>query len=268
MERGRDMKTNILVVGDVVGSGGRDILLRRLPEIVNEHRIDLTVVNGENAAGGFGITPKIADELFGSGVHVITTGNHVWDKREVGDYIAREPRLLRPANYPSGAPGNGSIVVRLGRGLTVGVLNLMGRVFMPTIDCPFQTGRREVEELRRETSLIVVDFHAEATSEKSAVGWYLDGEVTAVVGTHTHVQTADEQVLPGGTAFISDVGMTGPYRSVIGINKEMAVRKFLNQMPARFETAGGPSMVSAVVVRADAETGKALEITRLLVKDD
>jgi metallophosphoesterase (TIGR00282 family) len=261
------MKTNILIVGDVVGSGGREILLRRLPDVVDEHRIDFTVVNGENAAGGFGITPKIADEMFLAGVHVITTGNHVWDKREVGDYILREPRLLRPANYPSGAPGNGSIVVSPGHGLRVAVLNLMGRVFMPTIDCPFQTGRREVEELRRETSLIVVDFHAEATSEKSAFGWYLDGEVTAVVGTHTHVQTADEQVLPGGTAFISDVGMTGPYRSVIGINKEMAVRKFLNQMPARFETAGGPSVLSAVVVRADAETGKALEITRLQIKD-
>ena len=203
------MKTNILVVGDVVGSSGRDILIRRLPDITEEYRIDLAVVNGENAAGGFGITPKIADELFRTGVHVITTGNHVWDKREVMDYITGESRLLRPANYPAGVPGSGSVVVGLGRGLKVAVLNLMGRVFMPGTDCPFQVGRREVENLRRETPLIVVDLHAEATSEKSAVGWYLDGNVTAVVGTHTHVQTADEQILPGGTAFISDVGMTG-----------------------------------------------------------
>ena len=261
------MKTNILVVGDVVGSSGRDILIRRLPDITEEYRIDLAVVNGENAAGGFGITPKIADELFRTGVHVITTGNHVWDKREVMDYITGESRLLRPANYPAGVPGSGSVVVGLGRGLKVAVLNLMGRVFMPGTDCPFQVGRREVENLRRETPLIVVDLHAEATSEKSAVGWYLDGNVTAVVGTHTHVQTADEQILPGGTAFISDVGMTGPYRSVIGINKDLAVKKFLNQMPARFEVAGGPALLSAVVIRADSETGRALEIHRLQIKD-
>jgi len=261
------VKTNILVVGDVVGSAGRDMLIRSLPDIVHEHRIDLAVVNGENAAGGFGITPKIADELFRAGVHVITTGNHVWDKREVFDYIDRETRLLRPANYPAGVPGMGSIVVRLGHGQKVAVLNLMGRVFMPGTDCPFQVGRREVEALRRETPLIIVDLHAEATSEKSAIGWYLDGEVTAVIGTHPHVQTADEQVLPGGTAFISDVGMTGPYRSVIGINKEMAVNKFLNQMPARFEVAGGPALLSAVVIRADTETGKALDIERIQIKD-
>lgn len=258
---------NILLVGDIVGEPGRSILARRLHQMVDEHRIDLVVANGENSAGGFGITPKIAEDLFRLGIHVITTGNHVWDKKEMVEYIVKEPRLLRPANYPETAPGSGSIVVDLHQGRRVAVLHLMGRIFMPALDCPFQVGRREIEHLQKQTRLIIVDMHGEATSEKRAMGWYLNGEVTAVLGTHTHVQTADETILPNGTAYITDVGMTGPYESVIGIKKEMAIAKFLNQMPVRFEVAGGPSVISAVVVRADPTSGKALGIERLQVED-
>jgi metallophosphoesterase (TIGR00282 family) len=258
---------NILLVGDVVGEPGRTLLARRLPGIVDEHQIHLTIVNGENAAGGFGITPKIADDLFRIGVHVITTGNHVWDKKEIVEYLVKDARLLRPANYPEIAPGSGSVVVDLDKGHRVAVLHLMGRVFMPDSDCPFQVGKREIQFLKKQTPVIVVDMHGEATSEKRAMGWYLDGEVTAVLGTHTHVQTADETILPQGTAYITDVGMTGPYESVIGIKKEMAVTKFLNQMPARFEVAGGPSMIAAVVVQADPESGRALGIKRLQIKE-
>ena len=258
---------NILMIGDIVGEPGRSILARRLQKIVDEHRIDLVVANGENSAGGFGITPKIAEDLFRSGIHVITTGNHVWDKKEILDYIIQEPRLLRAANYPETTPGSGSTVVDLDQERRVAVLHLMGRVFMPALDCPFQIGRREIEHLQKQTRLIIVDMHGEATSEKRAMGWYLDGEVTAVLGTHTHVQTADETILPKGTAYITDVGMTGPYESVIGIKKEMAITKFLNQMPVRFEVAGGPSVISAVVVRADPISGKAVGIERLQVKD-
>lgn len=258
---------NILLIGDIVGASGRNILARRLSELVVKHQIDFVVANGENSAGGFGITPKIAEELFHLGIHVITTGNHVWDKKEIIEYISQEPRLLRAANYPLGVPGFGSTVVSLGDEWDVAVLHLMGRVFMAAIDCPFQAARREIERLRSETALIVVDMHGEATSEKQAMGWYLNGKVTAVIGTHTHVQTADETVLSGGTAFITDVGMTGPYESVIGIKKEMVINKFLNQMPARFEVAGGGSMISAVVIHADPKTGRALGIERLQVKD-
>lgn len=255
------------MIGDIVGEPGRSILARRLHQMVDEHRIDLVVANGENAAGGFGITPKIAEDLFRLGIHVITTGNHVWDKKEILEYIIQEPRLLRPANYPETAPGSGSIVVDLHQGRRVAVLHLMGRIFMPALDCPFQVGRREVEHLQKQTRLIIVDMHGEATSEKRAMGLYLNGEVTAVLGTHTHVQTADETILSNGTAYITDVGMTGPYESVIGIKKEMAITKFLNQMPVRFEVAGGPSVISAVVVHADPTSGKALGIERLQVKD-
>lgn len=258
---------NILFIGDIFGSPGRNILARHLPGLIEKHGVKLVIGNGENAAGGFGITPKIADELFRLGVHVITTGNHAWDKREIMEYFPHESKLLRPANYPQTAPGQGSTVVDLGENGSVGVLQLMGRVYMPVLDCPFQVSRRELELLRSLTSIIIVDMHAEATSEKRAMGWYLDGKVTAVIGTHTHVQTADEDILSGGTAYLTDVGMTGPYESVIGVRKEMAIKKFMDHMPARFEVAGGPSMISAVLIGADRDSGKAISIQRLQIKE-
>ncbi len=255
-----------LLIGDIIGEPGRTLLARRLRDVVEEHRIDLVIANGENAAAGFGITPKIADEFFELGVHVITSGNHIWDKREIQDYIVGQPRLIRPANYPAGTPGAGSVVVDVA-GVSIGVIQVMGRVFMPILDCPFQAARREVEYLRAQTRVIIVDAHGEATSEKRALGWYLDGEVSAVIGTHTHVQTADEEILPGGTAYLTDAGMTGPYRSVIGMRKEIVLQKFLTQMPARFEVAGGPCVFSAAVVEIDAETGRARQIYRLHLRE-
>ena len=258
---------NILFIGDIFGSPGRNILARHLPGLIAKHGVDLVIGNGENAAGGFGITPKIADELFRLGFQVITTGNHVWDKREIIEYFPHETKLLRPANYPQSVPGQGSTVVDLGGNCRVGVLQLMGRVYMPMVDCPFQASRRELELLRSETSIIIVDIHAETTSEKRAIGWFLDGKVTAVIGTHTHVQTADESILPGGTAYLTDAGMTGPYESVIGFRKEMAIKKFMDHMPTRFEVAGGPSMISAVLIGADRDSGKAHSIQRLQIKE-
>jgi len=257
----------VLVIGDVVGEPGRRAVERRLPKLVAQHNIDLVIANGENAAGGFGITPELAQDLFDWGIGVITTGNHAWDKKEIEDFIRREPRLLRPANYPQGVPGGGSIVVKTQRGERLAVLHLMGRAFMPTLDCPFQTARREVARLRLETAAIIVDMHAEATSEKMAMGYFLDGEVSAVVGTHTHVQTADEQMLPKGTAYVTDIGMTGPVHSVIGVKKELVIEKFLTGMPRRFEVASGPAVFCAVLIELDGTLGKALSIQRLRMLD-
>lgn len=257
----------VLFIGDIMGEPGRRAIARTLHRVVGQHGVDLVVGNGENVAGGFGITPELAQELFDLGLAVITTGNHAWDKKEILDYIKREPRLLRPANYPEGVPGAGSLVVETAAGERVAVLQLMGRAFMPTLDCPFQTARREVARLRRETRAIIVDMHAETTSEKMAMGHFLDGEVSAVVGTHTHVQTADEQILPKGTAYLTDIGMTGPIHSVIGIKKELAIEKFLTQMPRRFEVAAGPALFCAALVEVDAALGKAVSIQRLRIPE-
>jgi len=257
----------ILLIGDIVGEPGRRVIAHRLAEITAARQIDCVIGNCENAAGGFGITPKIADELFAMGIHVLTTGNHVWDKREAIDYLNKERRILRPANYPEGTAGLGRVVYDLDNGVRVGVLQLMGRVFMPMTDCPFQAARRELEWLRASTTLIIVDMHAEATSEKRAMGWYLDGQVTAVLGTHTHVQTADEEILPQGTAYLTDVGMTGPYQSVIGVTPESAVGRFVSSMPKRFETAGGPAILQGAIVTVDPSTGRATAIERLQVKE-
>src|SRR5579885_2629287 len=237
---------NVLFIGDIMGEPGRRVIARRLPKLVMEHAVDVVIGNGENAAGGFGITPELAQELFDEGVQAITLGNHAWDKKEIVDYIRHEPRLLRPANYPDGVPGHGRTIIQTGTGDRVGIVQLMGRAYMPTLDCPFQGARREVTALKLETRAIIVDMHAEATSEKMAMGYFLDGEVSAVVGTHTHVQTADEQILPKGTAYITDIGMTGPIHSVIGIKKELAIEKFLTGMPRRFEVASGPALLCAV----------------------
>ena len=257
----------VLFIGDIFGEPGRRALARAVPRLVAQRQIDIVIGNGENAAGGFGITPELAEELFELGLAVITTGNHAWDKKEILDYFPREPRLLRPANYPSGVPGNGSVVVESAGGEQLGVLQLMGRAYMPTLDCPFQVAKKELAALKKRTAAVIVDMHAEATSEKMAMGHYLDGEVVAVVGTHTHVQTADDQILPKGTAYLTDIGMTGPLHSVIGVKKELAIEKFLTGMPRRFEVASGPSVFCAVLLELDARLGKALSIERIRIID-
>src|SRR5262245_23026671 len=253
----------ILFVGDIVGRPGRELVRQGLRGLVEYHRIDCVVANVENAAAGFGITRDIGDQLLDWGVDVMTSGNHIWDKKEALDYIGAESRLIRPANYPSGAPGNGTCLTRTRDGRSVGVVNVMGRVFMLNIDDPFQVVLREIEALKARTRIVFVDFHAEATSEKIAMGWHLDGRVTAVVGTHTHVQTADERILPKGTAYLTDVGMTGPHDSIIGVEIEPALNRFLTALPQKFETATGNPRVNAVVVEADEETGHATDIERL-----
>jgi metallophosphoesterase (TIGR00282 family) len=258
----------VLLIGDIVGDPGRRVIAHRLAEIKAAHGIDLVIGNAENAAGGFGITPKIAEELFTMGIDVLTTGNHAWDKREAVDYIAKERRILRPANYPETVPGLGRYVVDMGPVGKIGVLQLMGRVFMPMTDCPFQAARRELEWLHAVTRIIIVDMHAEATSEKRAMGWFLDGQVSAVLGTHTHVQTADEEILPQGTAYLTDVGMTGPMASVIGITPTSAIEKFLTQMPKRFETASGPAILQGAIVTVDQRSGRAVAIERLQIKEE
>jgi metallophosphoesterase (TIGR00282 family) len=255
---------NILMVGDVFGEPGRAAAVKLIPQLRQEHAIDLCVVNVENAAGGFGVTPQLARGFLDHGADVMTSGNHIWDKKDIVEYITKENLLLRPANFPAGTPGTGFITVKAGPH-KVGVLNLMGRVFMNPIDCPFRKADEIVPELRKETPVVLVDMHAEATSESVAMGWYLDGRVSAVVGTHRHVQTADERVLPGGTAYITDLGMTGPIDSVIGVDKDLILQRFLTQMPIRFEAARGPAALRGVVIVVDPETGRASEIRRLNV---
>jgi 2',3'-cyclic-nucleotide 2'-phosphodiesterase len=253
----------LLFIGDIFGKTGRDLVVRALRPLVERYDVDLVVANAENSAGGFGVTREVGDAILKAGVDVMTSGNHVWDKKEVLDYIVLEPRLLRPANYPHGVPGCGTLIARTKQGDEVGIVNVMGRVFMTAIDDPFRVAQREIERIRERTPLVLVDFHAEATSEKIAMGWHLDGTATAVVGTHTHVQTADEQILPQGTAYITDVGMTGPHDGVIGVERQPVIARFLNGLPARFESAGGNPKLHAVVVDADGATGKAKSITRL-----
>ena len=258
----------LLFIGDIIGRPGRELLRKGLKGLVDHHGVDFVIANAENSAAGFGITKDIGDTLLEYGVDVMTSGNHVWDKKEALDYIVTERRLLRPANYPAGTPGRGSYVAESGDGRAVGVINVMGRVFMLNIDDPFAVVQREIEKLRERTHTILVDFHAEATSEKIAMGWYLDGRVSAVVGTHTHVQTADERILPNGTAYLTDVGMTGPHDSIIGVEIEPALGRFLTALPSRFETASGNPRLNAVIVETDPHTGRALDIERLSVSVD
>ncbi len=254
---------NILFIGDIVGRPGRDLVHKGLRGLVEHHGIDLVIANAENSAAGFGITRDIGDTLLEWGVDVMTSGNHIWDKKEALEYIATEPRLLRPANYPAGVPGRGSCVAQTGDGRAAGVINVMGRVFMVAIDDPFAVALREIEAIRHRTRIIVVDMHAEATSEKIAMGWHLDGKVTAVIGTHTHVQTADERILPNGTAYLTDAGMTGPHDSIIGMEKEPSLARFLNGLPSKFEPATGNLRLNGVVLEADDKTGRATKITRI-----
>jgi metallophosphoesterase (TIGR00282 family) len=254
---------NILVIGDIVGRPGRELVRRGLRPLVEHHGIELVIANVENAAAGFGLTREIGEEFLKWGVDVMTSGNHIWDKKEILEYIPTEPRLLRPANYPAGVPGRGAYVATARNGESVGVINVMGRVFMLSIDDPFAVVLQEIEAIRHWARVVIVDFHAEATSEKVAMGWHLDGKATAVFGTHTHVQTADERVLPNGTAYITDTGMTGPHDSIIGMDREGALSRFLNGMPSRFEPASGNPRLNGVVVSVDAATGRATGILRI-----
>jgi metallophosphoesterase (TIGR00282 family) len=254
---------NVLFVGDVIGKPGRQVLGELLPGIRQKHGIDLVVANGENAAGGTGLTRDVADELFSLGVDCLTSGNHLWDKKEIIPHLDSEPRILRPANYPPGVPGFGYGVFEARDRTRVGIVNLLARVFIREVDCPFRVAETVIERLARETRVIVVDVHGEATAEKIALGWFLDGRVSAVLGTHTHVQTADERVLPRGTAYITDVGMTGPFDSVIGMCTDRVLERFRTQLPVRFEVASGDVRLNAVVVEIASETGRAVRIERL-----
>jgi len=255
----------ILFIGDIFGQPGRRIVKETLPSLREEFQPDLILANGENAAAGFGITPSLVDELLDLGIAVLTSGNHVWDKKEIYPYLREHPdgRLLRPANYPVEAPGSGVYVGKTLDGIGYAVINLQGRVFMPAIDCPFRKADALLAAIPQDVKLRVVDIHAEATSEKQALGWYLDGRVTAVLGTHTHVPTADETVLPQGTAYLTDMGMTGPYESIIGMDRQAVIQRFLDQLPTRFEVAKGDVRLSAVLLDADPQSGRALSLQRI-----
>jgi metallophosphoesterase (TIGR00282 family) len=258
----------ILFIGDIVGSPGRRLVEERLADILVQEKIDLAVANVDNAAGGFGVIPRLAQQFFETGIEVLCGGNHIWDRKEIFDYLPHEPRLLRPANFPDGVPGNGLFVGETRQGLPFAVLHLQGRTFMPAIDCPFRTADRELARVPAEVKVLLVDIHAEATSEKQALGWYLDGRVSAVLGTHTHVATADERILPGGTAFITDVGMTGPHDSVIGMDKRGVLSRFLQGLPTRFEVAANNLAMNAVRIEINPETGRACSIERALYRLD
>jgi len=253
----------ILFIGDIVGSPGRKAIKELVSVLVKSKKIDFVIANAENAAGGSGITPEIAEELFGAGIDVLTSGDHIWKKKEIYELLNEDKRILRPANYPEGSPGTGASIVESRDGIKVGVINLLGRVFLSTIDCPFKTSQRLVEQLRKKTHIIIIDIHAEATSEKIALGRFLDGSVSAVIGTHTHVQTADEQILQKGTAYITDAGMTGPFDSIIGRKVDQILERFLTQMPTRFEMATDDIRLQGVIVEIDEKTGSALNIKRV-----
>ena len=253
----------ILFIGDTVGKAGRTIVRQYLTELQEGLAVDLTILNCENAAAGFGVTPKIADEFFDWGIDVLTSGNHIWDKKEILPYLDKNTRILRPANYPRDNPGRGLVLLKTRSGEEAAVLNLQGRVFMPPTDDPFRVADVELERIPKHIKVIFVDMHGEATSEKVAMGWYLDCRVSAVVGTHTHIPTADETILPGGTAFQTDVGMAGPFHSVIGVVKEDVIRRFLTSIPDKFESASQDAQLNAVFVDVDSQTGKAIRIERI-----
>lgn len=253
----------VLMIGDIVGRPGRRAVLDNLSYIRNERDIDFVIANGENAASGHGITKEITKQLYAAGIDVFTMGNHVWNKKEIITYIDKEKRLLRPANYPPGTPGAGFHIFETKLGHSVAVINVSGRIYMQELDCPFRTVDHILEKIKDKTRIIFVDFHAEATSEKVAMGWYLDGRVTAICGTHTHVQTADERILPNGSAYITDIGMTGPRDSVIGVTTHLVIEKFMTQMPRRFETAESPYQLNAVVIDVDPASGTAIKIERI-----
>jgi len=255
----------VLFLGDIVGRPGRRAVKEILPQLKDKYQPDLIIANGENAAGGRGITREIAEELYEAGIDILTMGNHVWDRKEVFSFIDEDQRIIRPANYPPDSPGRGYVVVPINENLKVGVINISGRVFLPPLDCPFRTIDQILSVVKRETPVVIIDFHAEATSEKVAFGWYLDGRVTAVIGTHTHIQTADERVLPNGTAYITDVGMTGPRDSVLGVKLECVLEKFLTLRPVKFEVASGPIQLNAVFLKVNPEMGTTRAIERIQI---
>ncbi|QED47616.1 TIGR00282 family metallophosphoesterase [Cytobacillus dafuensis] len=259
---------NILFVGDVVGSMGRDMIKEYVPKLKEKYRPQITIINGENAAGGKGITEKIYRGFLETGAQAVTLGNHTWDNKEIFDFIDDAKYLVRPANFPEGNPGKGIVYLKYNTE-EIAIISLQGRTFLPAIDCPFKKADELVQEARKRTPFIFVDFHAEATSEKQAMGWYLDGKVSAVVGTHTHVQTADNRILPGGTAFMSDVGMTGPYDGILGVERDAVIKRFLMSMPVRFEVPKeGRAQLSAVLIDLENKTGKAKKIERILINED
>jgi len=255
----------ILFIADIMGKPGRYAVATLLTPLKKKYTVDFVIANVENAAGGFGVTKEIAHKIFHYGVDCQTNGNHVWDRRELLEFIGQTPNMLRPANFPPGTPGSGSGLFTTKAGVNIGVINLQGRIFMAQLDCPFRAADKEIEKLKSETNVIIVDFHAEATSEKQALGWYLDGRVSAVLGTHTHVQTADETILPNGTAYITDAGMTGPHHSVIGINKEDALERFVKQLPRRFTIAEKDVKLCAILLEIDEKSGEAKKIERLRI---
>ncbi|KNY25101.1 TIGR00282 family metallophosphoesterase [Pseudobacteroides cellulosolvens] len=252
----------VLFIGDIVGSPGRKAAKEMISKLKKEEEIDFCIANGENAAGGSGITYVIAQELYNSGVDGITMGNHTWSKNEILNFIESDNRLARPANYPQDLPGKGYAILN-GKNGKLAIMNLLGRIYMDNIDCPFKAADRELEHIKKEVKAVVVDFHAEATSEKTALAWYLDGRVSCVLGTHTHVQTADERIFPFGTAYITDVGMTGPCDGVIGVNKDIIIKKFLTGMPQRFEVAKGRIIFNAVLLDIEEKSGKTANIRRI-----
>jgi len=258
----------ILFIGDVVGSPGRDMVKEYLPKLKEKYRPTITIINGENAASGKGINEKIYRQFLEMGAQVVTLGNHAWDKKEIFDFIDKAKYLVRPANFPSEVPGTGIVYLKVNQD-EVAVINLQGRTFLPAIDCPFKKADELIAEAKERTPIIFVDFHAEVTSEKQAMGWYLDGRVTAVVGTHTHVQTADERILPGGTAYLTDAGMTGPYDGILGVDRDAVIKRFLTSLPVRFEVStGGRTQLSGVVIDVDKKTGRATKIQRVRINDD
>lgn len=258
----------ILFVGDVVGSPGRDMVTDYVPKLKDKYKPQVTIINGENAASGKGITEKIYKQFLNVGAQVITLGNHTWAKRDIFEFIDDAPHLLRPANFPSDNPGKGLTYLNI-NGQEVAVISLQGRTFLPPTDCPFKKADELIEEANKRTSIIFVDFHAEATSEKQAMGWYLDGRVSVVVGTHTHTQTADERILPDGTAFITDVGMTGPYDSILGVEKETIINRFLDGLPAKFEVdTKGSNQLNGCFIKVDKKTGRATKIERIMINND
>ncbi len=257
----------IMFIGDIVGKGGRETLVELLPRLKRKYQPLFTIANGENAAGGRGITPSIAKSFYEAGVQGITLGNHTWDNREVFEFIDEDTKIARPANYPPGTPGVGLRYIKANQ-TELAIINLMGRTFLPPLDCPFRVVEEMLPQVRQRTPFIFVDFHAEATSEKQAMGWFLDGKVSAVVGTHTHVQTGDARVLPKGTAYMTDVGMVGPYDSILGMETEAVLKKFLTQLPVRFEVAGGRNQLNAVIIDLQPQTGKALKIKPIRIDQD
>jgi metallophosphoesterase (TIGR00282 family) len=256
---------NILFIADMVGRPGRWAVSQLLPDLKRTHQVDFTIANVENAAGGFGLTREIAKKIHTYGVDCLTSGNHIWDRKDIYPYLEEDSRILRPANYPMGAPGRGAAVFQTEEGDKIGVLNVQGRIYIKETDCPFRVAEAEIQKLREETHIIIVDVHAEATSEKIALGWHLDGKVSAVLGSHTHVQTADETILPKGTAYITDAGMTGSHDSVIGFNKEDALARFLLQIPRRFTLGRDDIKFCGVLVKIDPQTGKATGIERVKI---